>query len=339
MQLMRVKIDGTGLQPLTTIAGTHEARVSEDGGFYIDTFSSLNAPRQMGLYRGDGTLVRKIGDENTGATTQIAWGKGELFTIPSGDGYSLPAYWVLPPSFDPQKRYPVIVSIYGGPDAGTVRNAFPGLQAHYWAQRGVITMSVDHRASGHFGMKGVWLMHRNLGKWEMRDVSSAADWLRTKPFIAPDKVGIVGGSYGGYTTMMALTQAAGKFNYGQAGSSVTDWKLYDSVYTERFMDTPSENPEGYKSGAVLTYVDRYKGGLRITHGTIDDNVHLQNSLQVIDWLTTHNKPFEMMLYPGSRHGLQMSQRPHAARESHAFWLRNLLDGQLPQPARALTTSR
>jgi dipeptidyl-peptidase-4 len=329
-QLMRVKLDGTGLEQLTKEPGTHSTRVSPDGSWYIDTFSSITTPSRLALYKSDGTLVRMLGDSKNATTSQIAWGKGELFTIPSGDGYSLPAYWVLPPDFDARKKYPVIFSIYGGPDAGTVRNAFPGVQPHYWAERGVITISVDHRGSGHFGKKGVWLMHRNLGKWEMHDLIAATEWLRGKPFVAADKIGIAGGSYGGYTTLMALTYGAGKFNYGQAASAVSDWQLYDSVYTERYMDTPAENPEGYKNGAVLTYVDRYKGGLRITHGTIDDNVHMQNSLQVIDWLTTHNQPFELMIYPGSRHGLQMSQRQHGNRESHDFWVRNLLNGRLPE---------
>ena len=135
--------------------------------------------------------------------------------------------------------------------------------------------------------------------------------------------------------MMALFFGAGVFNYGIAGSSVTDWQLYDSVYTERYMDTPKENPEGYKAGAVLTYADRYRGGLRITHGTIDDNVHMQNSIQVIDWLTTNNQRFEMMIYPDSRHGI--SQRAHAARDTHDFWMRHLLgvnpDAAAPAAAR------
>lgn len=330
LQLMRVKLDGTGLQRLTTAPGQHQARLSPGAVYYIDTFSNISTPQQMALYRADGTLVRRLGDVQTASAAQYAWGKAELFTIPSGDGYHLPASWVLPPDFDRSKRYPVVLSVYGGPDAGTVRNSFPSLQAHYWAQRGVITISVDHRGSGHFGKKGVWLMHRNLGKWEMTDLIAAADWLRTRPFIAADRIGIAGGSYGGYTTMMALTYGAGKFNYGQAGSSVTDWKLYDTVYTERYMDTPAENPEGYKNGAVLTWIDRYKGGLRITHGTIDDNVHMQNSLQVMDWLTSHNKPFDLMLYPGSRHGLQPPQRAHQNRESHEFWVKHLLNGRMPQ---------
>ena len=131
----------------------------------------------MSLYRGDGHLVRKLGDARTGSMDDYAWGKAELFTIPSGDGYDLPAYWVLPVDFSPAKQYPVIFSVYGGPDAGTVRNSWLGLTPHYWAQRGVITISVDHRASGHFGKQGVALVHRNLGKWEMADLIAAARWL------------------------------------------------------------------------------------------------------------------------------------------------------------------
>ena len=334
VQLMRVKMDGTGLDTLTKGDGVHNARLSPDNSYFIDTVSTMSTPQVMNLYKIDGTLVRKLGDARTADMEQWAWGKGEIFTIPSEDGqFQLPASWVLPPDFDPKnmkKQYPVIFSIYGGPNAGTVSNTWPSLQAHYWAQRGVITISVDHRASGHFGKKGVDLMHRNLGKWEMADLIAAAKWLRSKPFIAKDRIGIAGRSYGGYTTMMALTFGAGHFNFGQAGSSVTDWQLYDSVYTERYMDTPKENPVGYKDGAVLTYAERYKGGLRITHGTIDDNVHMQNSIQVIDWLTTNNKPFEMMFYPDSRHAV--SQRAHVMRETHDFWMRTLLGPSVPPKA-------
>jgi dipeptidyl-peptidase-4 len=328
--LMRVRLDGTGLETLTKGEGQHSARVSNGGSYFIDTTSSVTTPAVMTLHRGDGTVVRALGNSRGPEAAQYAWGQTELFTVPSGGGYDLPAYWVLPPDFDPARKYPVILSIYGGPDSGTVRNTWLGNAAHYWAQRGVITVSVDHRGGGAFGKKGVALMHRSLGKWEMQDLITAATWLRSKPFVAGDRIGIVGGSYGGYTTMMGLTFGAGHFNYGQAGSSVTDWRLYDTVYTERYMDTPAENPDGYKNGAVLTWTDRYKGGLRITHGTVDDNVHMQNSLQVVDWLTANNKPFELMLYPGSRHGLQASQRAHANRETHEFWVRNLLGGRLPE---------
>jgi dipeptidyl-peptidase-4 len=212
-----------------------------------------------------------------------------------------------------------------------VTNSWKGNGVHYWAQRGVITISVDHRGGGAFGRRGIDAMYRSLGKWEMADLITAAKWLRTRPFVAKDRIGIAGGSYGGYTTMMALFYGAGHFNYGQAGSSVSAWELYDTVYTERYMDTPKENPEGYKAGAVLTYADRYKGGLRIDHGTIDDNVHMQNSTQVVDWLVSNDKSFEFMFYPESRHGYIAAQRAHSGRSGHDYWVKTLLDGKLPQP--------
>lgn len=335
-QLMAVKLDGSGLETLTTGDGVHRTQLSPKAKYFIDTVSTISTPAAMTLHTIDGKVVRKLGDQKTAAMDEYAWGGGEMFTIPSEDGqFQLPAYWVLPPGFNPRntkKTYPVIFTIYGGPNAGTVSNSWPSLQAHYWAQRGVITISVDHRASGHFGKKGVALMHRNLGKWEMADLIAASTWLRSKSFIAKDRIGIAGGSYGGYTTTMALLYGAGHFNFGQASSSVTDWQLYDSVYTERYMDTPRENPEGYRAGAALTWADRYVGGLRLTHGTIDDNVHMQNTIQVVDWMVSHDRPFELMLYPDSRHGTQASQRAHATRESHDFWMRNLLGATPPKRA-------
>jgi dipeptidyl-peptidase-4 len=329
-ELRRVRVDGTGVETVIGSPGTHSVRVSPRGRYVIDTVSTLARPPAMLLYRADGTLVRRLGDTWTEAAAAYAWGQAELFTIPSGDGYDLPAYWIKPPDFDPKKVYPVILSIYGGPAAGTVRNQWPGLPPHYWAERGVVTVSVDHRGSGHFGKRGVALMHRRLGTWEVADLQAAARWLRAKPFVAKDRIGITGSSYGGYVTLLALTKGAGSFDYGIAGSPVTDWRLYDTVYTERYMDTPQENPEGYRAAAVLTYADRYRDGtLRLTHGTVDDNVHLQNSLQLVDWLTEHNRVFELMVFPGSRHGIQARQRAFLLRGNHDFWVRHLLGGRLP----------
>ncbi|HWP99858.1 MAG TPA: S9 family peptidase [Vicinamibacterales bacterium] len=328
-RLMRVALAGGEPETLTPEEGWHQVRLSPGGAYFVDTASTIATPPRMALHRGDGALVRRLGDARGARAAEVAWGRAELFTIPSGDGYDLPAYWVLPPDFDPGRRYPVIVSIYGGPDAGTVRNAWPGLQPHYWAQRGVVTVSVDHRGGGHFGKRGVAQMHRSLGRWEMHDLAAAARWLRGRPFIAGDRLCIAGNSYGGYTTLLALTRNAEYFACGQAGAPVTDWRLYDTVYTERYMDTPAENPEGYRDGAVLTWIERYRGGLRLTHGTVDDNVHMQNTLQVVDWLTRHDRRFELMIYPGSRHSVQAAQRAHANREAHDFWVRYLLGGRLP----------
>ncbi|HTU99713.1 MAG TPA: DPP IV N-terminal domain-containing protein, partial [Luteitalea sp.] len=338
-EVRRVRLDGSGTDVISKTPGTYQVRVSPDGTQFLATRSSATEPASLSLFRADGTLVRDVASARGTAAATYAWGRTELFTIPSGDGFDLPALWVLPPDFDKKKTYPVMINVYGGPDAGTVRNTWASTAAHYWAQRGVIWMALDHRGSGHHGKKGTALMHRVLGKWEMHDYGKAAEWLRTQPFVAKDRIAITGGSYGGYTTLMALTNAAPAFNLGLSNAPVSDWRLYDSVYTERYMDRPAENPEGYKAGAVLTWADRYVGGLRLTHGTIDDNVHMQNSMQVVDWLTEHDKPFELMVYPDSRHGVQASQRKHSARGAHDFWVRTLLHGKLPAPPATAAPTR
>jgi dipeptidyl-peptidase-4 len=327
-QFMRADLAGDKVEVLTPAGGSHQVKLSPNGAYFVDTFSSIEHPTRMELRRGDGSLIRELGDQRIEGSDDWAWGRPELFTIPSADGeFQLPATWVLPRELEPERRYPVMMSIYGGPGSSTVRNSWRRLQDHYWAQQGVIVFRVDHRGSGHFGKAGSALMHRRLGHWEMEDYSAAAAWLRTQPFVDGERVGITGGSYGGYVTMMAMTHSAEHFNFGAAGASVSDWKLYDSVYTERYMDTPAENPEGYMDGAVLTWADQYKGGMLISHGTIDDNVHLQNSMQVIDRLTCDNKEFELMLYPDSRHGVQRQQRAHRTRLIHDFWIRTLLNGE------------
>jgi dipeptidyl-peptidase-4 len=152
-----------------------------------------------------------------------------------------------------------VFTIYGGPDAGRVRNIWPGNNPGWYAQNGIITISVDHRASGQFGKKGLDYMHRSLGKWEILDYADAVKWLRSKSYVDPTRMGITGGSYGGYMTCLALTKGADYWTHGVANSSVTDWKLYDNVYTERYMDEPLNNPVGYSEGSVLTFADKLKG--------------------------------------------------------------------------------
>lgn len=321
-----VGLDGTGLKQLTTFPGTHTCSVSPKGKYYIDTYSNITTPSKTELYVMEGKLIRTISDSKNTQYDDYALAKVELFTILSGDGYNLPAIWYLPADFDQNKKYAVIFNEYGGPNSASVRNSYAfGLSQSYMAQYGIISISVDHRGSGHFGKRGEALMHRNLGKWEMNDYAAAVKWLKTKSFIDSTRIGITGGSYGGYVAALALTQDADYFTHGIAEYGVMDWKLYDDVYTERYMDTPAENPDGYKAGSVLSYVDKFKGKLLITHGTMDDNVHMQNSIQFITELQRQNKDFEMMLYPNFRHGVRM---PHATRESVKFWFRYLLGREL-----------
>ena len=270
---------------LTKTEGYHSCDVSPEGSFYIDRYSTITNPTKLELYKGNGESVKLLGDQKLPIMDEYNLGKVEMFTIPSGDGFDLPASWILPPDFDESIKYPVLFNVYGGPGTASVRNSFPWyLSSYYLAQNGIIVIAVDNRGSGHFGKKGSSMMHRNLGKWEMHDLIAAVKWLREKPFIDETKIGITGGSYGGYTTCMALTYGADYFTHGIAQYSVTDWKLYDNVYTERYMDTPAENPDGYEFGSALTHADKYKGHLLITHGTMDDNVHMQNTIQLVDKL-------------------------------------------------------
>jgi dipeptidyl-peptidase-4 len=323
--LFSVKLNGKGFKKLTTNPGSHRISISTSGKFYYDVYSDICTPEKHEIFDAKGKSVRLVGNCKLPAMDNYNLGKSELFTIPTPDGYDLPASWILPPEFDQNKKYPVIISIYGGPESQGVANRFPrGFSSQYLAQNGIIVMSVDHRGSGHFGKTGSSQMHRNLGKWEMNDYIEAVKWLKSKSFINGDKIGITGGSYGGYVTCMALTYGADYFNYGVADYSVTDWHLYDDVYTERYMDTPVQNPEGYEFGSVLTHAANYKGKLLITHGTIDDNVHMQNSIQLIDKLEDLGKDFEMMLYPGERHGWRGPKGDHLSKLTVKFWFENLL---------------
>lgn len=326
--LFRVGLNGRGLKQLSTNRGYHRFLISPESKYYIDTYSNIDHPSVRNIYKMNGKLVRKAGNSLRKISKEYNLGKTELFTIPSGDGYDLPAKWILPPDFDKTKKYPVLFIEYGGPDSGSVRNSHYSLSNFYLSQEGIIVFSVDHRGSGHFGKKGVALMHRSLGKWEMNDYISAVKWLREKPFIDPEKIAITGGSYGGYVTAMALTYGADYFTHGIASYSVTDWRLYDSFYTEKFMDTPEENPEGYKKGSVMEYAENLKGTLLIVHGTMDDNVHLQNSLQLVSKLQDLNKEFSMMFYPGGRHGWGGKKRVHFTRSYVQFWFKHLLGRDL-----------
>ncbi|MEL6191012.1 MAG: S9 family peptidase [Bacteroidota bacterium] len=322
--LFSVGFQNKKIDKLTQADGFHSIKAGPGCKYFIDTFSDLIMPKKMVLMNQRGETIKILGDQATEEMNKYAWGNAETFTIPSGDGLKLPAFWILPPDFDINKKYPIIFDIYAGPDRKKVTNSFKTLRQHFYAQRGIIIFAIDHRGSGHFGKEGVAKMHRNLGKWEMHDLMAGAKWLKEQPFIDESKIGITGGSYGGYTTLMALTYGADYFTHGVSRAPVSDWKLYDAVYTERYMDTPEENPEGYLRGSSLTYMEKLKGKLYLSHGTIDDNVHMQNSIQVVDELTDLDKDFEFMAYPDQRHAYKGAKRTHFYKSALRFWFREFL---------------
>jgi dipeptidyl-peptidase-4 len=328
--LFSVNLNGNNLRQLTRESGTHRCKVSPGGLYYTDQFSSIRSPEKMMLVQSDGTIIREIGNRKLAILDEYQLGNIEIFTIPTNHSLELPALWILPADFDSLKKYPVIFYIYGGPGRSTVRNSFRRLSDHFRAQNGIITITVDHQGSGHFGKRGSAKMHRQLGKYEVEDLISAVKWLREQSFIDSTRIGITGGSYGGYVTCMALTSGAGYFTHGVANYSVTDWLLYDAVYSERYMDTPRQNPDGYKNSSAMTHAEKYNGKLLITHGTMDDNVHMQNTLQFIDKLQDLNKEFDLMLYPNSRHGVGRSKVNHLIRETLDYWFKNLLGTAVPE---------
>jgi dipeptidyl-peptidase-4 len=319
----RVGLDGKNLLQITQGEGTHSLSISPNGSYFIDTWNSIASAGSIIAYNKSGKLIRELYKFEQPVYDPAKNSRSEMVKIMTSDGlFNMPATITYPINFDPAKKYPVIFNIYGGPDYKNVTNRWSGNNPSWNSQNGIITFTVDHRGSGQFGKKGLDYMYRCLGKWEILDYEDAVNWLRSKPFVDPKRIGITGTSYGGYMTCLALTKGADFWTHGFAGSSVTDYRLYDDIYTERFMDTPQDNPEGYKDGSCLTFVKNYKGKLYLNHGDMDDNVHMQNSIYLISKLQDEGKTFEFMLYPDERHGIRGIKGSHARTEANNFWLRN-----------------
>jgi len=317
--LYSINFDGTGMKKLTDIEGSHRLSISTNNTYFIDTYSNINTPTSKELYKTTGEHIRHLGAEK-GLNANKRMGKVELFTIPNPDGFDMPAWWILPANFDPTKKYGVVFQIYGGPDSKNVMNRWTSPQGDYMTDNGIIRFKVDHRGSGHFGKKGLDQFHGNCGKYDIQDYIVAVKWLIAQGFVDKTKIGITGGSYGGYMAALALTKGADYFTHGWASSAVIDWRLYDNVYTERYMGTLENNLEGYENGNLNNYADLLKGKLWIVHGTMDDNVHMQHVIQFVDKLMEKNKDFNFMFYPKGRHGWRGYLRAHSTRLQREFWL-------------------
>jgi dipeptidyl-peptidase-4 len=244
------------------------------------------------------------------------------------DGQKVPAAIALPRDFDPSKKYPVVMEIYGGPDNPYVRDSKrrPSPMVRWFWETGVIRAIVDTRAAGHTGRKGTDLVYRDVVSVPVEDACTWARWLGNLPYVDAERIGIEGFSFGGTMTAMLVMCHPELFRCGVAGGGVYDWELYDTHYTERFMDTPQRNPESYKKARVLNYVRNYdpsRSRLKLTHGTGDDNVHLQNTLLLVDSLQRCSKQFDLMLYPDGMHGYRGEQAAHDNEADKEFWTRNL----------------
>lgn len=310
---------------------------SPDGKYFVASYSNVTTPTRVGLFNASGKNIRNpqvISDMKGPDYDASKYALGELVSMTTEDGFFLPGMIVYPKGFDPSKKYPVHVDIYGGPDTPLVRDRWitPDENNQWWAENGIIQITVDPRDAGHNGRKGLDMVYRQLTVYEIQDFCAWADWLKALPYVNPDKIGVEGFSFGGTMTSMLVMRHSDRFHYGIAGGGVYDWALYDTHYTERYMDTPQNNPDGYKVSKVLNYVDSYPVDyesddsvmLKITHGTGDDNVHHQNTLQLIDRLHQKGKKFDFMIYPDGMHGYRGYQGRHFQKANREFWKEYLL---------------
>jgi dipeptidyl-peptidase-4 len=332
IDLYSIGFDGKNQKRLT-VGDYNNAQVylAPDAKNFVTLYSNVQTPTTLALINAQKKTVEVLGTATPANYDVTKLAKTELIRIKSADGlFELPALVTWPKNMDPNKKYPLLVSIYGGPNAGTVMDSWssnPTKEA--WAQEGLIQVAFDHRASGHFGKEGVNYMYRDLGHWEMEDYMTMAKWFIANGQADPTKIAMIGFSYGGYMSTYALTYGASVFTHAMAGGSVTAWELYDSHYTERFMDTPAENPEGYKSSNVMTHLKNFKGVLQLVHGTMDDNVHMQNSIQLLSALQDQGKQVEFMLYPGGRHGWGGAKGKHFNDLKNQFIYKHLLEKAMP----------
>ena len=319
----RVGLDGKNLLQVTNGPGSHNVSISPQGTYFIDTWNNITSPGSIIAYDKKAKLIKVIHKFEQTVYDPTKNSKAEFVKIRTSDSlFNMPAIITYPVNFDETKKYPVIFDIYGGPNSENISNRWQCNNASWYAQNGIITFSVDHRGSGQFGKKGLDYIYRCLGKWEILDYEDAVRWLRTKPFVDAGRIGITGMSYGGYMTCLALTKGADYWTHGFGRSPVTDWRLYDDVYTERYMDTPQDNPDGYKDGSCLTFAKNYKGKLYFNHGDMDDNVHMQNSIYLIYRLEDEGKSFQFMFYPNGRHGWGGAKATQVRNEANKFWLSN-----------------
>ena len=356
------KVDKNGVVTALTDPGYNVSgvRFSPDGKWFVASLSNFTTPTQVWLYetakaglawnarralaasKGTG---RRINDRYASSAFKVADMKGrdfdpskyalpQMIHITTDDGLEIPAAVTYPVDFDPSKKYPVHFEIYGGPNTAYVRERWvtPNASNQWWSDNGIINVTADTRVAGHNGRAGTDQDFRNLTEAPVKDFVAWAEYFQSLPYVIPDRIGVEGFSFGGTMTSLLLFEHSDKFHFGIAGGGVYDWMLYDSHYTERFMETPQANPDGYAASRVISAAASYPvtydnndGSvmLKITHGTGDDNVHFQNTLQLVDELQKQGKCFELMIYPDGMHGYRGYQGRHSDGADKDFWLKYL----------------
>ncbi|MBQ6305418.1 MAG: S9 family peptidase [Bacteroidales bacterium] len=295
--------------------GTNQATFSNDFSYLININSTISQPRQFELYTNKGKLVRVLEDNHEFAEKLKTFNLGEkklmkisdpAFTLPDGTQVDVDAWQILPPDFDPSKIYPVLIYVYGGPGHQTVNNSWA--DSDYWwmqllAQHGIISVSINNRGSGAQGEVFKKMTYLQLGKYETEDMITLAKYMAKQPYVDAERIGIYGWSYGGFMAANGITKGADVISTAVSVAPVTNWRYYDNVYTERFMRTPQENPDGYDLNSPVHNTAMIKGNYLLCHGSGDDNVHYQNAMELIKAMISNGKQFDLMIYPNKNHGI------------------------------------
>jgi dipeptidyl-peptidase-4 len=303
--IYRIRLDGTGLTRLSHTDGTHRAVFNPDFTLFADVWSNVTTPSQVRMHRNDGSEVRAIDLNPVPALRDYRLSVPEFVQVKTRDGFVMEGMMIKPVDFNPARRYPVYQFTYAGPGASQVKNQWGGREYMFHqmlAQHGVIVWVLDNRSASGKGVESQWPVYGRLGELELQDLEDGVAWLKKQPFVDSTRMVLSGWSYGGFMAAYALTHST-SWTAGIVGAPVTDWRDYDSVYTERLMKLPKNNPDGYRRTAPRFAADKLQGRMLLLHGTMDDNVHMQNSVQFAYELQKAGKPFEMMVYPKSRHGV------------------------------------
>lgn len=336
-QIYKINLKGKKVQ-LTNKQGTNTADFSTNFNYFINKNTTANTPYYVTVNDNTGKEIRLV--ENNAPYNEMLANysiskkyffeiSDSSFILPNGEFVKLNAWRINPPDFDSAKKYPVLFYVYGGPGSQTVTNSW-GWNDYFWfqmlAQKGIIVVSVDNRGTGARGELFKKMTYKELGKYETEDLITCANHFKALPYVDSTKIGIFGWSYGGYMSSLAITKGAASFSAAIAVAPVTNWRNYDNIYTERYMQKPQDNADGYDQNSPVNHVKELKGNYLLVHGSADDNVHYQNSMEMINALVAANRDFELMIYPNRNHGISGGgARLHLYEKMTAFLEKNLLD--------------
>jgi dipeptidyl-peptidase-4 len=324
-----IKTDGSGKKKISTEKGTHIPEFSTGMKFYINSFSSANKPAVISIFDAKGKQIRvlKNNEELINKMSEFNISNKELFMFKTSEGVELNAWMIKPSNFDATKKYPVFLTFFGGPGSNKVNNSFDG-RDFFWhqllAEKGYIVMCVDNRGTMYRGKAFKHATYKQLGKLEVADQIETAKYLGQLPYVDKTRIGTFGWSYGGYLSSLCITKGADYFKMAIAVAPVTNWRYYDNIYTERFMSLPQENASGYDDNSPINYVSKLKGKYLLIHGSADDNVHFQNTMEMVNALVKANKQFDLFIYPDKNHGIYGGNtRLHLYNKMTDFILNNL----------------